>query len=84
MSSIEEVTIDTLYNTMLPAKIRQSVSQYNPNVTLTEDEVKTIIKNYVKIVTNNDINLEKEVKKIIDNYELTDEQKGKSVEILKD
>ena len=75
VSSIEEVTIDTLYNTMLPAKIRQSVSQYNPNVTLTEDEVKTIIKNYVKVVTNNDINLEKEVKKIIDNYELTDEQK---------
>ena len=81
ISSIEEITVDTLYNTMLPARIRQSVSQYNPNITLTEEEVKTIIKKYIDVVTNEETDLEEEIRNIINKYDLTDEQKENIVVI---
>lgn len=80
--SIKQITVDTLYNTMLTQKIRQSITQFNSNIVVTDDEIKKILEKYIMIVTSNeDISVEKEIIEIIDKYNLTDEEKKEIIKI---
>lgn len=81
---IKHVTIDTLYNTMLTQKIRQSITQYNSNIFVTNDDVKLILEKYIDIATlDKNISIENEMKLILDNYDLTEDQKDEIIEISK-
>ena len=80
--SIKQITIDTLYSTMLTQKIRQSITMHNPNIVVTEEEIKMILEKYVMIVTSEkEISVEDEIIKIIDKYDLTKEEKEKIIRI---
>lgn len=83
--SVKEITVNTLYNTMLSQKIKQSITQYNPNIVVTEDEIKLILEKYIMIVTSNeDVSVEKEIREIIDKYDLTEEEKNEIIKISED
>ena len=80
--SIKQITIDTLYSTMLTQKIRQSITMHNPNIVVTEEEIKMILEKYVMIVTSEkEISVENEIIKIIDKYDLTKEEKEEIIRI---
>ena len=75
--TIKDITIDTAYKTTISTNIKENIKKEYPEIEQIEDEeIKNIISKYIDVIARDeDITITNEVEKILNKYNISEEQK---------
>ena len=75
--TIKDITIDTAYKTTISTNVKENIKKEYPEIEQIEDEeIKNIISKYIDVIARDeDITITNEVEKILNKYNISEEQK---------